>query len=210
MKKQFIFLATLIGVLVLTFGCLKNEIEKDKVLEIPQPEKAELTIFYPEQFEGLEGKRDGVQLAFSFPVSQVDFNPFTATQTAYNIAKIDSVRYDRIDILQSYFYAGVTWGKYHRQIQFDNLVALDVVFAPINGNTYYTFPNVINNQMDNSNVNYTVTLIRQAKSEPYYDHRCGKNKKRFWYTIISGDVNTQSIIDGDRCLSNVFAYKLIL
>jgi len=208
MKDKFIhliFLVCLLSAMVWNLKCTKDEIQKHE----PKQESG-ITEFYSDQFSDLEGKRDGVQLAFSFPVSQVDFNPFTATQTAYNITKIDSVRYDRIDILQAYFYAGVTWGKYHRQIQFDNLVALDIVFAPINGNTYYVFPNIANNQMDNANPNYTVTLIRQSKSEPYFDHRCGKNKKRFWYTIITGDVSTQSTIDGDRCSSNLFAYKLII
>lgn len=215
MKKQILFLLVLNGMLLLTFGCLKNEIDKDKVTytDTKEPVKTEYFIqLYPEDYEGLFEKfaRDGSQFAFSHPGSMVDFNPFTNTVTAFNIRLIDSAKYDRIDILQQYFYAGVSWGKYHRQIQFGNLVALDIVFAPINGNTYYVFPNIINNQMDVSNTNYTVTLIRQAKSEPYYDHRCGKNKKRFWYTIVTGDTNTQSTIDGDRCTSNVFSYKLIL
>lgn len=219
MKKQVILLTALIGILIFTLSCLKDEIAKDKVPEVTytdtkEPVKTEYFVqLYPEQFDGLFGKltRDGAQLAFGFPGSVVDFNPFTNTVTAFNIRLIDSARYDRLDIFQQYFYAGMSWGKYHRKIYMhNNIVAIDVVFAPINGNTYYTFPNVTNNQMDVSNPNYSVTLIRQAKLEPYYDHICGKNKKKFWYTIISGDVNTQSIIDGDRCASNVFSYKLIL
>ena len=207
MKKQAIFLTALIGILIFTLSCLKDEIAKDKVPEVKQ--ESGTTQFYAEQFDGIEGKRDGVQLAFSFPVSMVDFNPFTATQSAYHIAKIDSVIYDRVDN-QQYFYAGSTWSKYHRNIYFDSIQVLDMVFAPIHGQTYIVSPLVEYNQLDVSNPNYSVTLIRQTKSEHYYDHKCGKNKKKFWYTIISGDVSTSATIDGDRCLSNVFAYKLIL
>lgn len=219
MKKQILFLTALLSILFLTFGCLKDEIAKDKIQEVTytdtkEPVKTEYFIqIFPEQFDGLFGKfaRDGAQFAFSHPGSMVDFNPFTNTVTAFNIRLIDSARYDRLDIFQQYFYANMSWGKYHRKIYMqNNIVAIDVVFAPINGNTYYVFPNIINNQMDASNPNYSVTLIRQSKSESYYDHKCGKNKKKFWYTIITGDVNTQSTIDGDRCMSNVFSYKLIL
>ena len=206
MKKQFLFLTALIGILIFTLSCLKDEIAKDKV---PVITDEGITIINPDQFSDLEGKRDGVQLAFSFQVSMVDFNPFTATQTAYNNVKIDSVIYDRVDN-QQYFYAGSTWAKYHRNIYFTDVQSLDMVFAPIHGQTYIVSPLLEYNQMDNSNPNYTVTLIRQSKSEPYFDHRCGKNKKRFLYTIISGGVSTSATIDGDRCSSNVFAYKLIL
>jgi len=207
MKKQAIFLTALIGILIFTLSCLKDEIAKDKVPEVKQ--ESETTEFYAEQFEGLEGKRDGIQLAFSFPVSMVDFNPFTATQSAYHIAKIDSVKYSRLDN-QQYFYAGSTWAKYHRNIYFTDIQATDVVFAPIHGQTYIVSPLDEYNQLDASNPNYTVTLIRQTKSEHYYDHKCGKNKKKFWYTIISGDATATATIDGDRCMSNVFSYKLIL
>ena len=207
MKKQVIFLTALIGILIFTLSCLKDEIAKDKVPEVKQ--ESGTTEFYADQFDGLEGKRDGVQLAFSFPVSMVDYNPFTATQTAYNIMKIDSVIYDRVDN-QQYFYAGATWGKYHRNLYFDSIQVLDMVFAPIHGQTYIVSPLVEYNQLDVNNPNYSVTLIRQTKSEPYYDHKCGKNKKKFWYTIISGDATATATIDGDRCSSNVFAYKLIL
>jgi len=207
MKKQFLFLTALIGILIFTLSCLKDEIAKDKVPEVKQDSGT--TEFYAEQFEGLEGKRDGVQLAFSFPVSMVDFNPFTSTQSAYHIAKIDSVIYDRLDN-QQYFYAGSTWAKYHRNIYFTDIQATDVVFAPIHGQTYIVSPLVEYNQLDVSNPNYSVTLIRQTKSEPYYDHKCGKMMKRFWYKIITGDNQVLYTIDPVNCGTNVFFYKLIL
>ena len=75
MKKQAIFLTALIGILIFTLSCLKDEIAKDKV---PAITEEGITIINPDQFSDLEGKRDGVQLAFSFPMSMVDFNPFTA------------------------------------------------------------------------------------------------------------------------------------
>jgi len=204
MKKQIIFLGVLLVLLAVTFGCLKDEIQ-DKV---PAITDEGITIINPDQFEDLEGKRDGVQLAFSFPVSMVDFNPFTSTQSAYHIAKIDSVIYDRVDN-QQYFYAGSTWAKYHRNIYFDSIQVLDMVFAPIHGQTYIVSPLVEYNQLDVNNPNYSVTLIRQTKSEPYYDHKCGKNKKKFWYDITSSiisqpnnifslDTHEIATIDGDR------------
>ena len=206
MKKQVIFLTALIGILIFTLSCLKEEIAKDKV---PAITDEGITIINPDQFTDLEGKRDGVQLAFSFPVSMVDFNPFTATQSAYHIAKIDSVIYDRVDN-QQYFYAGSTWAKYHRNIYFDSIQVLDMVFAPIHGQTYIVTPLEEYNQLDVNNPNYSVTLIRQTKSEPYYDHKCGKMMKRFWYKIITGENQVLYTIDPANCGTNVFFYKLIL
>jgi len=206
MKKQIIFLAVLLVLLAVTFGCLKEEIAKDKV---PAITDEGITIINPDQFTDLEGKRDGVQLAFSFPVSMVDFNPFTATQSAYHIAKIDSVIYDRVDN-QQYFYAGSTWSKYHRNIYFDSIQVLDMVFAPIHGQTYIVSPLVEYNQLDVNNPNYSVTLIRQTKSEQYFDHKCGKMMKRFWYKIITGEIQALHTIDPNSCGTNVFFYKLIL
>lgn len=205
MKNQIIFLGVLLVLLAVTFGCLKNEVD-DK---LPVIAESSITFFNPDLFSDLEGKRDGVQLAFSFPVSMVDFNPFTATQTAYNIMKIDSVIYDRVDN-QQYFYAGSTWAKYHRNIYFTDVQSLDMVFAPIHGQTYIISPLVEYNQIDNSNPNYTVTLIRQTKSEPYFDHKCGKMMKRFWYKIITGDTQALHTIDPNGCSTNVYFYKLIL
>jgi len=205
MKKQVIFLGVLLVLLAVTFGCRKDEIQ-DKV---PETTDEGITIINPDQFADLEGKRDGVQLSFSFPVSMVDFNPFTSTQSAYHIAKIDSVIYDRVDN-QQYFYAGSTWAKYHRNIYFDSIQVLDMVFAPIHGQTYIISPLEEYNQLDVSNPNYSVTLIRQTKSEPYYDHKCGKMMKRFWYKIITGDNQVLYTIDPVNCGTNVFFYKLIL
>ncbi len=208
--KHLIFITAITGLLVFTFGCLKDEMKKEQNTQVVKTHK----YFNVDYFE-MTGFRDGGQNAFQFMTSMVEYDPFKPgyPQTAINIQRLDSVKYFRIsepnagafdtdfDIynITYYFIDGTT--KTSNRIYAESII----------GNSYTYLPDTDYNQLSVNNPVNFITLKRGVRSEPYVDNGCGKVKRRFPYThYFNADSVGVNTIDGDRCSSNVFSYQLII
>lgn len=205
--KQIIFIITITGLLIFTLGCLKDELTKAE----PQQAKTH-NYFNIEDFE--PSGRDGGQQPFHFMTSQVEYNPFKpgAPQTAINLQRLDSTKYQRIaepnagawdtnfDIynITYYFKDGTT--KTTGRIYAESVI----------GNSYTYIPDTDYNQLAvNNPVNY-VTLTRSRKYETYSDNGCGKIKRRYFYTHhFNQDSVGFNTVDGSSCGGTFFSWQLI-
>ena len=207
--KPLIFITAITGLLVFTLGCLKDEISKDQNTQVVQSKK----YFSIDNFDH-SGFRDGGQNAFQFMTSQVEYDPFRPgyPQTVINIQRLDSVKYFRVsepnagafdtefDIYNiTYFFKDGSTKQSNR-----------IYAESVLGNSYTYLPDTDYNQLAVNNPNNFETLKRGTRPEPYPDHDCGKEKKRFLYVhYFNLDSVGVSVINGDRCASNVFSYQLI-
>ena len=160
------------------------------------------------------GDRDGEKLSWDFPGSQVIVNYFVVGKPvwAINAAKLDSATYVRYSTSGANI-QGVIFNKYVTTKYFsDNTTIVRKVYAPAYGASYVIYPVNVINQLDVSNPYNYICLFNTAKQEPYFDHYCGKNKRRYQFIIIGTDIDTLGTegISGDRCNSSVFSYKLLL
>lgn len=202
--KHLIFITAITGLLVFTLGCLKDEIE--------QPETKGHKYF---SIDDYQAGRDGGQQPFHFMTDQVEYDPFKPgyPQTAINLQRLDSTKYQRIGTPNAGAW-GTTFDLYNITYYFKNgttkttgrIYAESVIGA---SHTYY--PDLIYNQLSVNNPVNFITLKRGTRSEPYVDNGCGKVKRRFPYThYFNQDSVGVNTIDGDRCNSNVFSYQLII
>lgn len=190
-------------------GCINDEVPEGSDTQVSRTFK----YFNVDDFE-MTGFRDGGQNAFQFMTSQVEYDPFKPgyPQTAINIQRLDSTKYQRIsepnaaawdtefDIynITYYFKDGTT--KTSNRIYAESIL----------GNQYTYLPDTDYNQLAVNNPVNFITLKRGVKSETYADNICGKVKRRFPYThYFNADSIMVNTIDGDRCNSNVFSYQLI-
>lgn len=201
MKKIFIPLIILVtGTLMY---CTKDT---DPDQTVPATIHKVLTV---EDFTPEAGVRDGKK-PFDFPTSQVIFDPFTSgvPQIAFNIERMDSSVYIRQDNGGAN-YQGIMFGNYKITKYFKDGTSEEYkIYAPANGPKYTVLPDVLYNQVDPTNPHNSTTIVRQPKSEWYYDHRCGKMKRQYLYAVTT-DTTAAVWIEGDRCWSHVFSYKLI-
>lgn len=160
--------------------------------------------------------RDGEKLGLDFPGSQVIYDLFKpgTPQTAFNQNLMDSITYTKVSNSGvNPLNLGVTFRKYFTIKYFkDGTTYSDKVYAPeYLGNFTKVIPNVINNQLNVNNPFNYITIEVGKRNETYFDHKCGTVKKRYFYTeyAVTDSVGYYTI-DGDRCTSNVFSYKLIL
>ena len=210
--KPLIFITAITGLLVFTLGCLKDELAKTENTEIVQSKK----YFSIDDFNSIEfgGFRDGGQNAFQFATSQVEYDPFKQgyPQTVINIQRLDSVKYFRISEPNA--------GAFDTEFDIYNITyffkdgstkqSSRIYAESILGNQFTYLPDTDYNQLAVNNPNNFETLKRGTRPEPYPDHDCGKEKKRFTYThYFNLDSVGVSPINGDRCSSNVFSYQLI-
>ena len=210
MKFKTLFI---INILILgMYGCLK-----DDASIMPEAAKTHkyfsIDDFDPAAFL-TKYLRDGGQNPFQFATSQVEYDPFKPgyPQTVINIQRLDSVKYYRtsqpnanafdteFDIYNiTYFFKDGSTKQSNR-----------IYAESILGAAYTYLPDTDYNQLSVNNPNNFETLKRGVRSEPYPDHDCGKEKKRFSYThYFNLDSVGVSPINGDRCASNVFSYQLI-
>lgn len=198
--------ATLIAVSV--FACIKDADSNNITTDNYQQSVS----FNPEDFQPNDMMgREGVRLPFDFPKSNVIIDLFTAgrPEWALNIKKVDSTTYQRFSTAGAN-YQGVTFHQYVSTRHFkDGTVFVKKVYAPANGSFYKVMPIQSYNQLDSTNRYNFIQIVSTPRSEPYFDHRCGKSKRRYFYTIISTDTLGTATIDADRCFTNVFSYKLI-
>lgn len=203
-------IATIIIVtLILNMNCLKEATE-------PQIVKAENVSYTIEDIILKTDIRDGEKLPLDFPTSQINYNLFiTGTpQTAFNQNLMDSITYTKVSnsgvnplnlnvIFRKYFTV-----KYFK----DGTTYSDKVYAPeYLGNFTKVIPNFGNNQLNVNNPFNYITIEVGKRNETYFDHKCGKIKKRFFYIEYAvNDSVGYYTIDGDSCGRNNFSYKLIL
>lgn len=209
--KQVLFCICLMAAVFTNLKCSKD-LTDDPPKETAA--KSEVKMFAPENFYTFRlpaGERDGVKLPFDFPVSMVEHDVWTNSQTTYNQMMIDSNTYQKLDNV-TYTYQGVHWHKYMKHVIYNNGTdTLVKVFAPSGGDFYTVIPNLQYNQLAVNNPYKTWTLRRTDNKYPYWDHFCGKQKLRFEYNQYTGDIYiSRDVIDGDRCISNVHSYQLIL
>ena len=186
-------------IIVCVLACLKNTDENDTSGD---------TYFNVE--EG-DVSREGVKLPFDYPKSNVIVDLFTTgrPEWAFNLKRVDSTTYQRFSTAGAN-YQGVIFHQYVSTRYFkDSTVFVKKVYAPANGSFYKVLPIQSYNQLDSTNRYNFIQIVSTPRSEPYFDHRCGKNKRRYFYTIISKDTLGTATIDADRCYTNVFSYKLI-
>lgn len=203
-------IATIIIVaLILNLNCLKEE-------QQPQIVKAGTTAYTIEDITLKTDIRYGEKLPLDFPTSQVNYNLFVqgTPQTAFNQNLMDSIKYFKLaGSGVNPLNMGVTFRKYYTVKYFkDGSNYQDKVYAPeYLGELTVIVPNVANNQLNVNNPFNYITIEVGKRNETYFDHKCGTVKKRYFYTEFA---NLDSVgyytIDGDRCTSNVFSYKLIL
>lgn len=207
--KHLIFITAITGLLIFTLGCLKDDLNKTENTQVVQSKK----YFSIDDFNH-SGFRDGGQNPFQFATSQVEYDPFKPgyPQTVINIQRLDSVKYYRtsqpnanafdteFDIYNIIYFFKDGTTKTSNRIYAESIL----------GNSYTYIPDTDYNQLSVNNPNNFETLKRGVRSEPYPDHDCGKEKKRFSYThYFNLDSVGVSPINGDRCASNVFSYQLI-
>lgn len=160
--------------------------------------------------------RDGEKLGLDFPGSQVIYDLFKpgTPQTAFNQNQMDSAVYVKVSNAGvNPLNLGIIFRKYWTTKYFKDGTTLSMkVYAPESlGNYSKIIPNPNNNQLSSSNQFNYITIELGRRTEPYFDHRCGVIKKRYFYTEYAvNDSVGYYTIDGDRCVSNVFSYKLII
>jgi hypothetical protein len=218
--KQLIFIAVVFILLFANIKCLKEEIEQKKESKIIQKGisiTAYDTLYFhiedfqkeAEQFKS--GLRDGLLLSFSYPHSGVEWDIFTNKQTAFNLNKVDSFGYVKVsDNLVNF--QGVLWKQYQKTVYFqDTIVKRPNVYARPHANQYTVIPNAEFNNLSSDNSNRWMQIHNTSRAQLYYDHICGKRKRRFYYNVFAeeqGIANT--VIDGNRCIGDTYSYKIIL
>ena len=203
--KQIVFL--LIGLFII--GCLKDTTEPTKT-ETYQTSTVSDVDFQLDI-------RDGEKLPLDFHISQVEYNPLITEnpQTAFNIFRIDSVKYERVSTSGvNPFNSGVIFHKYFvtRYFNGGETYTKKVYANSSLGQLSVIIPQVANNQLRNSNPYNYITIIRGKRTEQYFDHICGIVKKRLFYTELAEiDTVGQFTIDGNNtnCNVNVFSYKFM-
>lgn len=215
--KHIIFITAITGLLVFTLGCLKDEVSKEQNTQVVKTHK----YFSIDDFE-MTGFRDGGQNPFLFMTSGLLYDPFKpgSPQTAFNLHKVVKSEYFRIsepnafawdtywDIYNVTFYFTDGTTKYLSRVYVENSI----------GSTHTNYHNVNYNQLEISNPNNYVVLVRGRKYENYIDNECGIPKRRYEYINYFGrTINGVSVLDSVgantlqaiKCNTSVLSYNLI-
>lgn len=180
--KPLILFSSLFIALFLTLGCHKDEVNQTKD---PQSKILYKTL-YTSDFEVKEifVLRDGNYSPFMSAISLVRYDVFTAKLYVYNIAKIDSVVYERIST-SIHVYAGVSFMPYKTAIFYKDgsNESFESLSPNYLGPKSTIIPYIFDNQLDNSNIEKWVTIDRTNLRSLEYDEHCGSNKWKWFYDV---------------------------
>jgi hypothetical protein len=206
--KPILLLSTILSLIFVTYGCLKEEMDSTKTKPL-----ATNKVLYTEDFEpikeGIENLRDGTYSPFMSPISLVRYDVFIRKLIVYNIIKVDSVVYKRISN-SAHVYLGITFTPYSTQVFFND--GTFEVFQSLSpsylGVSNTIIPNIINNQLGNSNEDQYTQITRTNRRSLQYNEYCGVNLWEWTYLIQSSSgVTLTKPIQGLCDLS--LNYKLI-
>lgn len=205
--KEIILIVSVLVISFLAIKCTKDAIEQPKAIT----QDFNIKYLYPEDFAiDSTGARDGVELPFSFPFSGVEYDIFNNNTLAYNLTKVDSFVYEKA-ANQTYGYAGYLWHQYKTTIYLKDTVLTKLLFARRLVDRYVIIPTLEFNQLDPTNPNRWMQVVTTKRGQVYFDMKCGKTKRRFYYDVYAEDTPVANVpIDGNRCNSNLFNYDLII
>lgn len=216
--RHLIFITTIVGLLVFTLGCLKEEIGNDSV---KTGKYFNIEDFDPVAFL-VKYLRDGGQNPFLFMTSGVLYDPFKpgSPQTVINLQKVVKSEYFRIsepnafawdtdwDVYNVTFYFTDGTIKYFSRVYVENSI----------GAVHTHYHNLAYNQLPISNPNNYVVLVRSRNYEKYWDNECGIEKRRYEYINYFGrTLNGVAVLDSMgantlqaiKCNTSVLSYNLI-
>jgi hypothetical protein len=123
---------------------------------------------------------------------------------------VDSFVYEKA-ANQIYGYAGYLWHQYNTKIYLKDTVLTKLLFARRLVDRYVIIPTLEYNQIDPSNPNRWMQVVTTRRAQVYFDMKCGKTKRRFYYDVYAEDTPVANItIDATECNTNLFNYDLII
>lgn len=191
---------TVVLAICLILACTKEFIE---------PQKVENKIYSVEDVPQING-RDGVKPTFVFVQSDVLYNPWDSTQTAYNKRLVLNTSYLRMGNDQVNF-LGTLWGNYlitKRFVTGDSI--LIKAYAPTSyGNNYTIVSTLVNNQFDISALNQYVKIKQTKFYKEYFDINCTKVKREYQYQFDTNNLSGFVMLRPNKCNTYGFSWQLI-
>lgn len=155
--------------------------------------------------------RDGVKPSLIYPKTLVKINVFDSTQTAFNqkllTANTSFLRMGN-EVINV---GGSLWGNYIVTLHYLTHDTIIKSFAPlIYGSNYVVVPSIEFNQLDNSSLSEFVYLKQTPSNKPYYDFKCGKEKRKYQYVVKTNTFQGFEYINPNKCNTYGFGFTLII